>query len=273
MAADLQLDHLGNMLKAALGSTACQSYVPYRLPVGAPSTIHPFLELYRERETFGSTGNRSQRVRTVTVTINYYAGPVGSAIDKLGDWAGTLVARVQTMDDAIEAGFVSTYHGGDNLFEMAAIERISLDTVEYDWAESGGPIDSAYPAAQLTVTMVHRYVRETAGNEPLARIDGEVKGAGWQAGITSGQISVDTSVQDGVNGKVTAAGTFFEAATAVFTNAHIGWYIRIADALATGNNGSHKITARTSATKVTLGLATTLVNEGPGLHWVLVETA
>lgn len=264
------------MLYTALNAAeagACLAMYPYRIPSGAPWTKHPCLELYRERESFGSLGNTSQRVRTVTVAINYYAGPSGSDNDKLGGWGGTLVGRVQTMDDTIEAGYCATYHGGDNLYEMAGIERCSLDTAEYDWAESGGPIDSAHPAAQLTVTMIHRYVRNTAGNEPLARIDGELVGAGWQAGITSGSISADTSVQDGVDGKVTATGKFFESATAAFTTAHIGWYIRIADATNPGNDGSHLITARTSATKVTLGNATTLVNEGPSLHWVLKQTA
>ena len=260
------------MLKAALGTTACLAHYPYKLSIGAPTTTQPCLELYRERETFGSLGNRSQRVRTVTVAINYYAGPAGSAVDKLKDWAGDLVTRVQTMDDAIEDGYVASYHSGDNLYEMAAIERISLDTVEYDWAESGGPIESAQPAAQLTVTMVHRYMRATAGNEPLARIDGTVIGAGWQAGITSGSISADTSVQDGANGQIVAATHAFTSATAAFTAAHVNWYIRVADAANPGNNGSHLITARVSGTQVTLGSATTLVNEGPGLHWVLVQT-
>lgn len=271
--ADTQLDHLGGMLQAALGTSNCAAYYPYRLPSGAAWAKHPCLELYRERESFGSLGNNSQRVRSVTVAINYYAGPSGSDRDKLNDWAGYLIARVQAMDDAIEAGYVSTYHSGDNLYEMAGIERISLDTAEYDWAESGGPIDSAHPAAQLTVTMVHRYVRETAGNEPLARINGEVIGAGWQLGITSGDISADTSVQDGVNGQIVAATHAFTSATAAFTASHVGWYIRVADATAAGNNGSHLITARVSGTQVTLGSATTLVNEGPGLHWVLTETA
>jgi hypothetical protein len=266
------------MLYTALNAAeanSCLAMYPYRLPMGAPWTKHPCLELYRERETFGSLGNNTNRVRTVTVAINYSAGPSGSDQDKLGGWGGTLVSRVQTIDDTIEAGLYATYHGGDNLYEMAGIERISLDTAEYDWAESGGPTDSAHPAAQLTVTMVHRYVRVTAGNEPLARIDGSVIGAGWQSGITSGDISADTSVQDGDNGRVVAATKNFTSATASFPASLVGttpWYIRIADATNPGNDGSHLITARLSGTSLTLGNATTLVNEGPGLHWVLVES-
>ena len=271
--ADTQLYHLGYMLKAALvadDATSCAAVYPYRFPFGAAKGKHPCLELYRESEQIGALGNSHVRVRQVKVTCNYYAGP--SAIDRLEGWAGTLVERVQIIDDAIEAGRVSSYSGGSNLYTLAGIERVGVDSVEYEWAESGGPIDSAHPAAQLTITMVHRYLRATEGDEPLARIGADIIGAGDTYCVTHAEITADTSEHDGEDGAITAVGTVFAAASAAFTTAHVGWYIRVADATNAGNNGSHLITARTNATTVVLGSATTLVNEA-GVNWVLKETA
>jgi hypothetical protein len=259
------------MIQTALNAAeanCCAAYYPYRLVFGAAQAKHPCLELYRDSETIGSLGNTSQRVRTVKVVCTYYAGPV--AQDRLDGWAGTLSTRVQNIDDVIEAGHYDTYHGGDNLLEMAGIYECAVDGVAYDYGETGGDLDGAYPSVAITLKMVHRYTRETEGNTALAQIDGSLVSTD-SPHIHSGEFSSDTSEQDGDNGKVTATGTFFEAATAAFTTAHVGWYINIADATNTGNNGSHLITARTSGTKVVLGSATTLVNEGPGLHWVLSQ--
>lgn len=271
--ADTQLYHLGELLKAALNAATAgtvDTAYPYRLPASAPWTRHPCLELYRENETFVGRGNTSQRLREVSVKVNYYVGPVNSP-EHMNTQAGRLQAVVQLVDDTIEDGYAATYSGGSNLLTLAGIEAIGVKACDYDYAESGGPIEGAYPALSFTVQMIHRYTRDNDGAEPLGRISADVIGAGVDDGVTRGDIVADTSEQDGEDGKITATGTSFESVTAAFTTAHVGWYICVADATNAANNGSHEITARVSGTKVTIGNAVGLVNE-TGLNWVLSET-
>ena len=269
--ADTQLHHIGELLKAAMNAATASSVdtsFPYRLPHSAPSVRHPCLELYREREDFTRRGNTSQRLRNVTVRINYYIGPVG--VDKLNTWAGYLQSRVQVIDDTIETGYHSSYHSGDDLDTLAGIENLEVQSVEYDYAESNGAIEGGYPALSFVVQMQHRYTRYTDGATALAAIGVDQFYADSSEPFHMAEGESDTSTQDGEDGVITATGTLFSAASAAFTTAHVGWYINVSDATNAANNGSHEITARNSGTQVVIAGATGLVNE-TSLNWVLIE--
>lgn len=73
--------------------------------------------------------------------------------------------------------------------------------------------------------------------------------------------------QSGVDGQITAATKRFTSAGATFTAASIGDFIRITGATNPGNNNEWLITAYVDATNVTLGQATGLTDEGPGMTW------
>jgi len=95
----------------------------------------------------------------------------------------------------------------------------------------------------------------------------------FQDNVTKSAVNSETAIQNGVDGKITAAGTFFESATAVFTAAHVGRSVKVSNSINPANIDVHQITAYTSPTKVVIGNSIGLVNEGPGLTWGLVGTA
>lgn len=269
---DTQLTHIGGLLKAALNAATAGSVdtvYALKLPMSAPWARHPCLELYREREEFTRRGNTSQRLRNVTVRINYYVGPVDGS--KLDAWAGTLQTRVQLIDDTIETGYHASYSGGSDLDTLAGIEQLEVQSVEYDNAESGGAIEGAYPALSFVVQMTHRYTRYTEGATVLAGVDVDQIFADSTEPFHLTEGESDTSTQDGTNGQIVATGTLFNAATAAFTTAHVGWFINVSDATNPTNDGDHEITARNSGTQVVLGGAVGLVNEA-ALNWTLHES-
>lgn len=272
--ADTQLYHLGELLKAALNAAAASSVdtsYPYRLPGGAAWTRHPCLELYRESENFTRRGNASQRLREVVVKVNYYIGMVNGA-EQLNNWAGYLQSRVQVVDDTIESGFHTAYAAGATLDTLADIEAIEVQSVDYDYAETGGAVEGAYPALSFTVHMTHRYTRYVSDAERLAGIDATLHMPDTSEPVELGEGTIPTTTDSGADGVITATGTFFSSATAAFSASHVGWYIRVADATNEGNNGDHEITAIVSGVKVVIGNSTTLVNEA-SLHWSLSEEA
>lgn len=270
--ADTQLYHVGNLLKAALNAAEADSVIdvyPYRLPSGAAWTRHPCIELYREGETIARIGNDSIRVRQVRVRCNYFAGPVAN--DALDDWAGYLAERVEVSDDVIVAGYHASYESGATLDTLAAIETLTLEEVAYDYAESGGPTESAHPSFSLTLLMVHRYERGVT-DTALAGVDANVQDSPDVAPtMILGELTAATSTDSGADGIITATGTKFTGATAAFTASHVGWYISITDATNPTNDGDHLITAYIDGTNVTIGNATGLVNES-SLNWSLNET-
>lgn len=74
-------------------------------------------------------------------------------------------------------------------------------------------------------------------------------------------------LDSGNDGQITAATFQFSSATAAFTTASIGEFIRITGAVNPGNNGEWLITGYVNATTVVLGQMPAPVNEGPGLAW------
>ncbi len=94
----------------------------------------------------------------------------------------------------------------------------------------------------------------------------------FQDAFTKSAVNSETAIQNGVDGQITAATKRFTSATAVFTSAHVGRSIKIANTVNPGNVGVHEITAFVDANNVTLNNMAAPVNEGPGLTWGLVGT-
>ena len=110
---------------------------------------------------------------------------------------------------------------------------------------------------------------EGSGPDILVKTGGRLA---FNGNVTKSAVNSETAIQTGVDGQITAATKRFTAATAVFTAAHVGRSVKIANTINPGNVGVHEITAFVDANNVTLNNMAAPVNEGPGLTWGLVGT-
>jgi hypothetical protein len=189
VANDVQLEAIGALIKAKLGTSACQIVYPWQLVGPPPRPAAPFLEIYRQGGTFSQAGNRGQRKNLVKVAINLYHGPkphgaFGPSFKELAESAEKIDEVVSEGKDAAWTASVGSpptvtplqlWDETDTTFVRSfGIESLVVGDYDFAYAYPGEGKREIYPCVQMQALMLGRTRNYVSGTELLTRIDGNL---------------------------------------------------------------------------------------------------